>query len=522
MKLKCIKGKLRGQSFELSETSPTRLGREPEASEAESIILTSANVSANHAEVGYEDNSFIIKDLKSRNGIRVNKQKVISAFLSPGDEIDIGDFRFVVESDETTEEGWQDENEISQTPYQLQSDDIVESTATQNEEGASTRSGEKQKLKEQLKQQFDKLDFSKKLYGGLGLLAILIHFLIVTPLEQEAKKRLFKESFQSARQVTENLAQRYRQELGEERFHEIDCDVYRNALLRNNLSVPGLKIISVEKEVICPLGEQLKKTYFLENAFQQNKLIDDCEYLINYEGEASCTIISPVRYKAEADTASQLVGYALLEYAPLDVYTAMDRLKSLKWQTFWVCLIALLAFGYLIQRLLKGAVSKLTDEVHLLHTGTAQKVENLPNFAGFNALVEEINGLIAKSDQAHSSGSGDGRAEASFLQIILEQVLLLEERAVMAVDNENHVLGISETLAELIPLHENYLNSHVTEAIADTHLQAELMSFLNDINYGSDMLERSLSLSDRVIHSRGMPLFMNEECVGALVFFDFD
>ncbi|MCK9248941.1 MAG: FHA domain-containing protein [Solirubrobacteraceae bacterium] len=67
------------------------IGRDP----AGTIVLDDPNVSRNHAEVALQGGTYVLRDLGSRNGTRVNGEPVTEVALREGDEIGIGPFRFV-------------------------------------------------------------------------------------------------------------------------------------------------------------------------------------------------------------------------------------------------------------------------------------------------------------------------------------------------------------------------------------------------------------------------------------------
>ena len=55
------------------------------------VVLQSTFVSKRHATVGIEGGQFIVRDLKSANGTRVNGETATLTPLSPGDVIEVGD-----------------------------------------------------------------------------------------------------------------------------------------------------------------------------------------------------------------------------------------------------------------------------------------------------------------------------------------------------------------------------------------------------------------------------------------------
>jgi hypothetical protein len=77
-----------GETFGLTE-SPTVIGRSPECG----IFLDDVTVSRTHAVFTQEGDHWRLDDQGSLNGTYVNRERVDSAVLSDGDEIQIGKYR---------------------------------------------------------------------------------------------------------------------------------------------------------------------------------------------------------------------------------------------------------------------------------------------------------------------------------------------------------------------------------------------------------------------------------------------
>src|SRR6266542_2212492 len=73
--------------YELVRDQPLTLGREA----GNDVILKSTFVSKQHAVVRYEGGQFLIEDLKSANGTRVNGAPISVSLLAPEDKIEVGD-----------------------------------------------------------------------------------------------------------------------------------------------------------------------------------------------------------------------------------------------------------------------------------------------------------------------------------------------------------------------------------------------------------------------------------------------
>ncbi len=71
--------------FELGDR-PVTIGRSPEAD----LVLLDEKASRLHCGIRLWDGEFYIKDLKSKNGTRVNGQKIDMVKLSQGDRVQVG------------------------------------------------------------------------------------------------------------------------------------------------------------------------------------------------------------------------------------------------------------------------------------------------------------------------------------------------------------------------------------------------------------------------------------------------
>lgn len=61
------------------------------------IVLEFPNVSSNHCELELVNGYWRVRDLRSRNGVKVNGERVDIKFLQPGDELSIAKHRFEIQ-----------------------------------------------------------------------------------------------------------------------------------------------------------------------------------------------------------------------------------------------------------------------------------------------------------------------------------------------------------------------------------------------------------------------------------------
>jgi hypothetical protein len=88
------RGVLRGRQGDYQLTEPvTVLGRSRRCD----IVLTDPNVSRQHAEIRRQDGGFLLLDLGSTNGSRVNRRDVKQVVLQHGDRIELGTTEFLFE-----------------------------------------------------------------------------------------------------------------------------------------------------------------------------------------------------------------------------------------------------------------------------------------------------------------------------------------------------------------------------------------------------------------------------------------
>ena len=94
--LEILNGDFAGMRYDL-QSDETLIGRNPTTD----ITLLDEGISREHTMVLYDDvdAEYLIEDLQSTNGTKVNGKRVRSATLSHGDEIQIGHthFRFLLD-----------------------------------------------------------------------------------------------------------------------------------------------------------------------------------------------------------------------------------------------------------------------------------------------------------------------------------------------------------------------------------------------------------------------------------------
>jgi pSer/pThr/pTyr-binding forkhead associated (FHA) protein len=97
-RLKILNGGFEGMAYDLDDED-VLIGRHP----ATDITLLDEGISREHAMILFDEetSSFLIEDLGSTNGTKLNGKRVRSSALCEGDEVQVGQtrFRFILVKD---------------------------------------------------------------------------------------------------------------------------------------------------------------------------------------------------------------------------------------------------------------------------------------------------------------------------------------------------------------------------------------------------------------------------------------
>lgn len=81
------------------------------------IVLEFPNVSSEHCELELREGYWHIRDTRSRNGIKVNGERVTQKFLHPGDELSIAKHRYEIQYQATGPAPIEDTEESRKHPF---------------------------------------------------------------------------------------------------------------------------------------------------------------------------------------------------------------------------------------------------------------------------------------------------------------------------------------------------------------------------------------------------------------------
>lgn len=109
------------------------------------IVLSFPNVSSQHCELNLIDGYWQIRDLGSRNGIKVNGERHDQKWLHPGDEISIAKNHFEIMYEPTGDAPPEEEN-----PFEL---GLLEKAGLQKQQEERRRSGPPPAAKKPVKKQ---------------------------------------------------------------------------------------------------------------------------------------------------------------------------------------------------------------------------------------------------------------------------------------------------------------------------------------------------------------------------------
>ena len=96
-RLRILNGGFEGMSYDLA-SDETMIGRNPTTD----ITLLDEGISREHALILFDEDqgTYMIEDLQSTNGTKLNGKRIFSAELTDGDEIQVGLTRFHFQSGE--------------------------------------------------------------------------------------------------------------------------------------------------------------------------------------------------------------------------------------------------------------------------------------------------------------------------------------------------------------------------------------------------------------------------------------
>lgn len=91
MKLVCLSTELSGREFIVSSDRFT-IGRAPECD----VQFDHTSVSRNHAQISLEQGRYVVRDLKSMNGVQIDGKKVDEGVIGPGQIVSVGDVQMQI------------------------------------------------------------------------------------------------------------------------------------------------------------------------------------------------------------------------------------------------------------------------------------------------------------------------------------------------------------------------------------------------------------------------------------------
>jgi len=346
------------------------------------------------------------------------------------------------------------------------------------------------------------------------LMGLIGHWIVSTSLIEDARVSLLDESYGVAKEVVRTLGDRNRAQLKESSAILLDCN-----FVRKTPGVVEAYVLDGQGQVVCPVSSSLEEDSITRGAVMHGEEMDNCFLRVTQHGLPTCDLIFPVRDWNSEKSQFETIGFSRLEFRPAKVEIAVQNLRSIRLKTLFLSLALLLIVWWLLRVWLARAAQNVAEGIHMAVSGNLQSLEKIESFAALDPVIEEVNRLIAKGNQGVKEVQAAEAHEASFLQSLFLQVLLLEERPVLVVDRENLFLAATGNLATVVPIDVNVLNAHITDIVADTHLQTELMTLLNDLSVSDRVIDRALTMSDRVIQVRALPLILNDTYVAAVLVF---
>src|SRR5687768_5275104 len=94
MKLRIVDGPRAGEALDIPRDAVVTIGRSHEAT----IRIDAPGLSRRHFELRWDGSTCLLRDLDSRNGVRVNGRLVTEAVLASGDRIEAANTCYAIEA----------------------------------------------------------------------------------------------------------------------------------------------------------------------------------------------------------------------------------------------------------------------------------------------------------------------------------------------------------------------------------------------------------------------------------------
>lgn len=108
-------GQLKGQKTAL-DVGLTRIGRR----DSNDCVLQDESVSGTHCEIEKDDSGFILRDLGSTNGTKVNNEEIKEQRIFRNDVIMVGDVTLTIEGDDVPDAGDDEPFSVARTTIVIQ------------------------------------------------------------------------------------------------------------------------------------------------------------------------------------------------------------------------------------------------------------------------------------------------------------------------------------------------------------------------------------------------------------------
>lgn len=121
--LTIMDGALKGQTYTLTNAM-TRIGRR----DGNDWVIADGSVSGTHCEIEKNDNGFLLRDLGSTNGTKVNNEEIKEKYLFRNDVFYIGEVPLTIDGDDVPENDDKDSdaNSIPRTTIVIKPQRVLE------------------------------------------------------------------------------------------------------------------------------------------------------------------------------------------------------------------------------------------------------------------------------------------------------------------------------------------------------------------------------------------------------------
>ena len=532
--LRILNGKFAGQTFQL-RSGPTTIGRAPNCD----IVISSQNISKQHARIEVLPDKVIISDLGSRNGTFVNGIQIKSQKVSAGDKITLNDM--IVEiTDKTNVKPLKARSARTPAQTSQHSAPYAGSLALQTEPMASSQpqavmsadnlnpasapsATQENRLLNQVQNYFEnvvmpgiyKLPEWMEFRWVIGLFVlsfiVLVTCLSAVPLTRILKESVERESQNRAKTIARNLADRNRGPIQQGLVSALTTEWADNE--------PGVDkayiIAHANGEILAPAhlaGNSPSETFvntarrFGQEAVEQ---IDD----------STVGVLVPIAFLNPSTGTATVQAHAVVIYNMGTLAVSSEKTLSLLVQVLFLALLFGGALYYFMMKLIEHPVQVINKQVKAALSDGKTQISVTYLHPDFQELASNVNNAIQRALSGDMGALVGSQYEFDRSNEMNGLVNSLQQPAAIINHREGSFAAANAQFAESIARGQDWTHTKV-DSILEQSLRLNLTSLIQVAQ--TDALhsaEDQLEINNTVYSIRAQGIYGQKELAYILVTF---